>query len=1197
MNKTILQVFTILCLLCSKAGAQEEYRYSAAQEDIPGWVQMMYANSADAGEVVGAYERYYNTHTIEKNTHTQYYKRWLRNFARQQSTDGRTAADQRYLAERKKESGSLRTTSSTWESLGPWDWDHDAADRSYAPGAAHIYVVEQSQSNPDVLYAGTATTGLWKTLDHGLNWTPVTADLLVNGLTALEINHSNDDVVYAEILSSVYKTTDGGEHWIPTGDAAFQALSLNITDIVMHPADSSIVWAATKSGLYRTTDGGQNWSSQLSGDILEIEFHPTDDDTIYTVLRNDNITEFYRSIDNGALFTHQSTGWPSPDLVAGEEQKRTEIAVSPDDPDLVIALATGSANGGSGLYGIYRSTDAGVTWTFECCGPQPAGPPSASNPNLMGWSDAGLDNGGQYYYDLALDISPTNADSIFVAGVNLWISDDGGSSFVCPSKWSHSYKPGYVHADIHDIHYYASSGELWIACDGGIFFSEDNGAVFTRRINGITGTDFWGFGAGYRDGDVMLGGTYHNGTLLRDNDTYLNGWICTDGGDGYRGFVHPVLERQAFSDYNIKKLSGDREVNNATRSFSHKPNATYTIGRSSDMMFHPQYNGTWYSGSDSSLWKTEDNGYSYTEVYKFNGKIAALDMCFTNPDVMYGATFPAWWDPKQIYRTDDGGENWQEITPPSGMLNGNLWVPYDIAVSALNPDEVWIVRTSMYGGTDLNGAVVFYSDDGGTTWTNYTSDLPSGEACTSIAHHWGSDGGVYIGTRRAVYYRNNSMSDWQLYSAGQPAATVSVRLIPHYETQSIRNGTNRSIWERDLSEHYEPIAQGSVSGSVIRCLSDTVRYYDHSVISNQNATWTWTFPGGAPETSTERDPRVVYTKPGIYDVTLEVTDDYGSDTRTFPSIIKIVDECRLDTVPGLAMKTIGDADYAIIPDMNMTVDSFTIAAWVKPAGIQNDYSAIAMNDGTTAGLNFRGGNNTLGYHWPGGSWSWNSNLIVMENVWSHVAMVVTPAQIRLYANGQEAIHNTSPDTVTLETMKIGSYKGWASRNYNGLIDEVSMFDRALTREEIRGLRHLTLNPVSDTTIVAYYQFNEKGGIVYDKARANNAILNGTAHKVRSRAPLGSGVSQYMDVNGPGIYNYGDVGVNINFGEGSITPEGDMYISRLRVSPDTMQQDAVKLTCRSSNRYQLNSAAQIIISVRIIQIAALGSTLELSILGM
>ena len=103
------------------------------------------------------------------------------------------------------------------------------------------------------------------------------------------------------------------------------------------------------------------------------------------------------------------------DLGAGEEQQRTEIAVTPDNPSLVYALATGVVNGGSGLFGVYKSTDGGETWSFDCCGPQPGGSAQAvTNINMMGWQDDGSDNGGQYYYDLALNVDPNDENKIHV---------------------------------------------------------------------------------------------------------------------------------------------------------------------------------------------------------------------------------------------------------------------------------------------------------------------------------------------------------------------------------------------------------------------------------------------------------------------------------------------------------------------------------------------------------------------------------------------------------------------------------------------------------------------------------------------------------------------------------------------------------------------------------------------------------------
>ncbi len=954
-------------------------------------------------------------------------------------------------------------------------------------------------------------------------------------------------------MNSVYKTTDGGEHWSPTGDGAFQNLALDVADIVMHPVDTATVFAATQLGLYRSLNGGTTWTLIISGEFQELEFHPTRPDTIYAVKRVGDKTEFYRSVDGGATFQIHIDGWPDPNTDAGEHQRRVELSVSPDAPDDVYALATGSANGGSGLYGVYVSTDDGETWTFTCCGPQPAGPPSLDNPNLMGWSSDGTGDGGQYYYDLAFAVSPTNADTIYVCGVNLWVSGDGGNSFVCPSNWSESYKPEYVHADIHDIHFTANPHEIWVACDGGIFYSSDAGADFNRRVTGIEGTDFWGFGAGFWDGDVMLGGTYHNGTLLSDDDVYENGWISTDGGDNYRGFVNPGKEKEVYSDYNVKKLSGDRMVNNATRSFAHKPNASYIVGASSDVLFHPQYYGTWYTGSDTVLWKTEDDGYTFTLIHNFGEDIAAMDISWSNPNVIYVCTWPDWGATKHIYRTEDGGSTWVDITPSSGQLGGNTWVPYDIAVDAQNPMRVWIVRTSMYGDTNLDGVSVFKSDDGGNTWQNWSTSTINGEAFTCIAHQAGTNGGVYLGTRETVYYRNATMNDWAWCGDGLPAATFSTRLIPYYREGKLRNGTNRSVWESPFYENSSPVAQPSVLDHRHNCVADTVYFVDHSVISETDASWYWEFPGGTPATSSERDPRVLYSAPGIYSVTLAVSDVNGTDTATVFGIVEVRNECALDTVPGNALKCTALPDYALIPDLGVTTNTFTISAWVKPNGIQNDYTGIVMSDGIACGFNFREGNNTLGYHWggDGNAWSWDSNLEVPADQWSHVAMVITPTTTRLYVNGKEAVQDRTHAAQTISTMKIGSYQAWQARNFNGLIDEVCIWNRSLTKEEIRATRHLTKMPADDPDLLAYYQFNEENSIIYDKAHDHDGVINGGAQKVRSRVPVGSGVSQSLEIDVPGVYDFDETGLTIAFPDGAMVPQGIVYASRLNVLPDSL----------------------------------------------
>ncbi len=1137
----------IICLLLSlpisliaQLETPYKYTYSNTTETEPLWITKMYSETANPGEIVALYEDYYRNNVFVKNSHTQYYKRWLRSISRQVQSS--PSLDRKY----KEAQSQANTRTESWSTIGPIDWDHDAAARSYAPGAAHVYTLEQSESDEDVIYAGTANAGIWKSIDKGDNWTPLTYDINTGTTTAIEIDHQDEDVVFAELFSSVYKSTDGGNNWSPTGDATFQDISMNVNDIRMDPTASDKVYAAGSEGLYRSTDGGNTWTESLDGDVLEIEIHPTDHDTIYAVTLSGDETEFYRSIDDGVTFTLIGTGWPQPDVSMGQEQKRTEIAVSDDMPDRIVALATGVANGGSGLYGIYVSDDSGENWTFQCCGPQPAGPPSADNMNLMAWSDEGLDDGGQYYYDLALDLSPTNGDSIFVGGVNMWVSGDGGVTFVCPAKWSHSYKPNYVHADNHDIKYNASSGDLWVLGDGGIFYSDDNGANFTRKIYGIAGTDFWGFGQGFWHGDVMLGGAYHNGTMLKEEDVYDNGWICTDGGDGVRGFVNPGQDRMAFSDYNIKTLSGDRTVSPSTRGFNNKPNGTYTTGRSSDLLFHPEQYTSWYSGSGTTLYFTEDNGYTFEERYEFNEDMASMDISWSNPDYIYVSTFPSWWGEKKLYKSTDGGKTFTDITPSTAVMPDRRWIPFDVEVDAEDPEKIYIGRTSMYGDGAYSWGV-YTSEDGGTSWNNITGNL-DGEAITNIKHQKGTDGGLWVGTRLGVYYKNNSMSDWELFVDDLPMRTHSVRVVPYYRKGKIRNATNRSVWESDFYENSQPIAQISVDRKLVCTNNDTLNFVDHSIVSDNGVSWLWTFDGGTPSTSTERSVKVTYENAGQYDVTLTVTDAYGTSTKTWEKIIAADDYCKLEDEPLMALECVGVNDHANIESLDITTNNFTVTAWIKPDGIQDQYTGIFFNDGDSAGLNFRESNNTLGYHWPGGSWSWDSGLEVPSDVWSHVALVAEPSGVTVYLNGVGVKHNDAINTATFGTGKIGSYKGWDSRNYRGQIDEVCVWNKSLTQEEIREYRHLVKNPETDEDIIAYYQFNRSDPSITDFANGHNATLAGSATLVTSDGPFGAGESERINVSALGSYDFLDGDMEIEFVNG-LVPDGEVVVTHLTVDPD------------------------------------------------
>lgn len=263
-------------------------------------------------------------------------------------------------------------------------------------------------------------------------------------------------------------------------------------------------------------------------------------------------------------------------------------------------------------------------------------------------------------------------------------------------------------------------------------------------------------------------------------------------------------------------------------------------------------------------------------------------------------------------------------------------------------------------------------------------------------------------------------------------------------------------------------------------------------------------------------------------------------------------DCEVDTIPGNSMKTFAQGDWVQTPHLNFTTDTLTIAAWVKPTGYQNEYSGILFNDITSAGFNFREGNNTLGYHWPGGAWWWDSGLEVPADEWSHVAMVATPNGVTVYLNGVGATHNTTLTPVFFEAMKIGSYKGWNNRNFFGEIDEVALWRRALSQDEIRELIHLTHEDIVgvDSTLHLYLQFNESTGLITDKSGNKfHSSLAGNTIRTTSNAPVGGGSSERMDVTSGGIAHFQNTGIKLNFPSSGTYPDGELVTYRLNVPPD------------------------------------------------
>jgi hypothetical protein len=254
--------------------------------EVPEWVRLMNSEHPDVLKVMGAYEAYYRTHPFEKNIDTKRYKRFVHDAVHDpQPRDPEGREEYRHDLQHYVNASHdlLAERSVNWTCIGPFDYDNTAASKSYAQGAAHVYTVEQSTVDPNLIWAGTATAGVWKSIDKGLSWTNSTKEQMEKFCQAVEPDPYNTGWAYAGLGSDLMKTTDGGGTWTEVGGGVFSAGTRNIYEIVVHPTQNNKVLLACSDGLWKSTDWGANFQQAQIGEWQEIELKPNSPDTIYAV--------------------------------------------------------------------------------------------------------------------------------------------------------------------------------------------------------------------------------------------------------------------------------------------------------------------------------------------------------------------------------------------------------------------------------------------------------------------------------------------------------------------------------------------------------------------------------------------------------------------------------------------------------------------------------------------------------------------------------------------------------------------------------------------------------------------------------------------------------------------------------------------------------------------------------------------------
>ena len=1132
---------------------------AASIANAPAWAQEMYSENPNIHEVDKGYMLWRKDNPIGRTYHAQFYKHWRRAIGSHVSAEGHwtppTAAqelnDFRNWLTAREETGSRAVD---WEPLGPF--------RTFAEGddfevswQVNIYSLDQSVSDPNVLYAGTENGLVFRSSDGAENWNPISYELNVDGIRAVKIHPTNPDIAFFGERNNVYKTTDAGETW----ELSLNFNNLRVNDISINTADPNMVLVASERGLHRSTDGGETWTQDFVEKCWDMEVKTDDPNTVFLLKTNpmSRICEFFKSTDRGETWEKKDNGWidPSANSVDDNADNGARLAVTDADPNRLYAVLIGQYNDGvndNNYLGVYRSNDAGESWILPNANANggPGGPYAGNHSCLATfWFNDNQrypNNGSEYnqgFYNLALDASDTDPDKFLVGFLNLFKSENGGATF---DHWGgYGGGPGWQHPDIQDIDIVGEN--VWVSSDGGLNKYVSDFSSHQSKAAGIAGSDFWGFDGGWNE-DVMTGGRYHNGNSATIYGTYADGdFIRLGGAEATTGYVHPAGGRRVMhSDINPKVLP--LTVNGPTSGFSFTtyPNEGYAGNNenSSEIVPDPRCYNHLYIGNENRLEKSFDGGISWETLATFGTSqdhiITGIEVSRSNPEVLYVVQNR---NPSGIFKSTDGGQSFSQINPPVNAVNGAF-----ITLDPLDENHLWLAWNR--GGNNSNK--VFESTDGGSSWTNLTSQILNGHHIEQILHIGGTDGGVYLATNLGIFYKSESETDWLPCSEGLPARAAINRLAPFYAKQKVRIATyGRGIWQSGFYETpTTTIIQPTVDKLVANCARDTFYFDDYSMVDHDGAAWEWSFDP-APQfvsATNVRNPKVVYGTSGVYTATMTLN---GHLTKSLTVTVNA--GCDADHIPGHALSLDGESHAAALGNLNLNSNTVTITCWVKPAAIQKDRAVFVFARGgtTVAGIGFDTGLK-LSYHWDGAQWWWNTGTFIEPDRWTHIALVVTPSAATVYANGVGVTNDAAHAPEAFDSpLLIGWDPNSNQRRFTGLIDEVTVWDKALTQAEVRELMHLTKVTTDHPNLVSYYQFNEMNGQVLDRVNVQHLSMANSATRTTSTAPLGGGVSHRLTIEDSGEYDFDETRVTMSFETDQTWPNGEVVVSRINLSPDQL----------------------------------------------
>ena len=718
-----------------------------------------------------------------------------------------------------------KSSETYWESLGP----DNVGGRTRA-----LVISPEGQ-----MYAAGVSGGVWKAQGSGqqMSWEPLGEGMENLNIGTLALDPTNSSTIYAgtgEVFrhtnrpyssmtgAGIFKSIDAGDSWEQLAETVNENF-LYVSDIVVSAANSERLYAATNTGVWRSLDGGATFQQilnpvnaqqqRLYEGCIDLQLVPdqgedwllvscasrsTDDRYFLPGLLPDACDGPCRARVYLNQNAASSNAW---EVVLSEPgMGRTSIALHKSDPSILYALSASTRPGfdrnldrrgdyQNGLHAVFKSVDAGQSWVATVRNDDPDG---LSTYLLAYASDFYCESRDPYsagWYNQAIAVDPDDPDIVWVGGMQLYRSDDGGETFGLASHW-YTNAPGnyWMHADIHTLlipDQPGANNRLWIGNDGGVWVSDNATAPvwrdpletcnpragslnYAQRNIGYTTSQFY-HGVVYPDGETFVAGAQDNGTQWTQSGN--NNWTHILGGDGSTSAISADQEYLYISYQNGNIARVDSQFNGV---WVHGVNSAFPgTPRSQDAYlfitpFVTDYNQPdWLYLGGTRLWRSKDDGESWEKAsrtagpgnFDFYSRITSMAVSDVDSSVVLVGNGHGIFR-NRFADVSDEFFDMPEASPREGWVSSLAFEP--------GSSEVAYATYSTFGGDH-----VWKTTDGGSSWEPLTGsgngqlpDLP----VHSIVINPDDVAQLYIGTDLGIFVSLDGGQSWsrEIAGFGQP---------------------------------------------------------------------------------------------------------------------------------------------------------------------------------------------------------------------------------------------------------------------------------------------------------------------------------------------------------------------------------------------------------------------------------------------